>query len=149
VSTEEGTEMSGTEMSDIVEQWAEAWSSGDIKEVLRLFTDDCVYEDVTLGVVNHGKDELAAFGEGFFAAAPDLRIELASHVVGGNGAAAEWWFKGTQQGELLGMPPTGRSFAFRGMSAFELDGGEYGGKIARCADYWDLETFKRQLGVID
>ena len=48
--------------SDIVERWAEAWSSGDIANVTALFVDDCVYEDVPAGVVNHGKDELTAFG---------------------------------------------------------------------------------------
>ena len=31
------------------------------------------------------------------------------------------------------------------MSAFDLRGD----KIVRCSDYWDLETFKRQLGFID
>jgi len=46
---------------------------------------------------------------------------------------------------VLGIAATGREFAFRGMSAFELRGD----KISRCTDYWDVETFKRQLGVIE
>lgn len=130
--------------TDIVERWAAAWSSGDVANVTALFVDDCVYEDVTVGVVNHGKDELKAFGQAFFDAAPGLRIELVSRTVSGDRAAAEWWFRGVQEGEVLGIPATGRSFAFRGMSAFDLRGDE----IVRCSDYWDLETFKRQLGVI-
>jgi steroid delta-isomerase-like uncharacterized protein len=133
-----------TESRDLVPQFASAWCSGDMKQVAELFVDDCIYEDVTLGVVNHGKDELIAFGNAFFEAAPGLQIELVSYCVSGDKAAAEWWFKGTQKGEVLGIPPTGKSFAFRGMSALELRDG----KFSRCSDYWDLETFKRQLGVI-
>jgi len=131
--------------SDIVERWAEAWSSGDIANVTDLFVDDCTYEDVPAGVVNHGKDELTAFGQAFFTAAPGLEIELVSRTVSGDRAAAEWWFRGVQKGEVLGIPATGRQFAFRGMSAFELRGD----RISRCTDYWDVETFKRQLGVIE
>lgn len=130
-----------TDSSDIVQQWAAAWSSGDMKRVTNLFVDDCIYEDVTLGVVNRGKDQLTTFGEGFFAAAPDLQIELVSHFASSERAAAEWWFKGTQTGEVLGLPASGRPFAFRGMSAFELRDGQ----IARCSDYWDLESFRTQL----
>jgi steroid delta-isomerase-like uncharacterized protein len=128
--------------SDVIQRWADAWSAHDMTRLTELFVDDCIYEDVTLGVVNRGKDELTAFGEGFFVAAPGLQIELVSHWVSGARAAAEWWFKGTQEGEVLGLPATGKPFAFRGMSAFELSGD----KITRCSDYWDLETFKRQLG---
>lgn len=130
--------------NDLVAQWASAWCSGNMERVAELFVDDCIYEDVTLGVVNHGKAELIAFGNAFFEAAPGLQIELVSHCVSGNKAAAEWWFKGTQEGEVLGIAPTGKSFALRGMSAFELRDG----KFSRCSDYWDLETLKRQLGVI-
>jgi len=133
-----------TDPNTIVKQWAAAWSTGDIKKVVDLFVDDCIYEDVTLGVVNHGKKELATFGEGFFAAAPDLQIEVVSEACSEARAAAEWWFRGTQSGEVLVMPATGKQFAFRGMSAFELKGD----KISRCSDYWDLETFKRQLGFL-
>ena len=130
---------------EIVERWAAAWSSGDMQQVIDLFVDDCTYEDVTLGVVNHGREELRAFGEGFFTAAPGLEIELSSWTRSGDHAAAEWWFKGTQKGEVLGMAATGRDFAFRGMSAFDLRGEQ----LVRCSDYWDLETFKRQLGFVD
>jgi len=130
---------------EIIERWAASWSSGDIEQVVDLFVDDCTYEDVTLGVVNHGKDELRAFGEGFFTAAPGLVIELTSWTRSGARAAAEWCFRGTQRGEVLGMPATGRDFAFRGMSAFDLRDDRF----VRCSDYWDLETFKRQLGFID
>jgi ketosteroid isomerase-like protein len=39
----------------LLANWATAWSSCDPNKVLELVTDDCVYEDVTFGVVTHIK----------------------------------------------------------------------------------------------
>jgi steroid delta-isomerase-like uncharacterized protein len=111
--------------------------------LLGLFTDDCIYEDVTLGVVNHGKSELEVFAKGFFAAFPDLRIELRSRFDSGGWAAVEWSMSGTHEGELMGTPPTHRRFELRGSSVFEIQSG----KIRRCSDYWDFVTFSKQLGL--
>ena len=74
-----------------IEEWAAAWSSPTMREqLLSLFTDDCVYEDVTMGVVNHGKSEVANFYTLVFAAFPDFKIKLTSHFVADNWAGAEW-----------------------------------------------------------
>jgi hypothetical protein len=49
----------------VIEDLGRYWSSHDFDRLLPLFTDDVLYEDVTMGAVNHGKDELRAFGEAF------------------------------------------------------------------------------------
>ncbi len=126
----------------VIDQWAEAWSSHDMEQVLALFTDDCIYEDVPLGVVNHGKEELRAFGQGFFDLSPDLELEVTAQSASGSAAHAEWIFSGTQRAEFMGKPATGKHWSIRGASGFELRDG----KIRRCSDYWDLTTFLNQLG---
>ena len=136
--------MESMDATRLLEGWAAAWSSGDVQQVLALFVDDCTYEDVTLGAVNHGQEELKAFGDIFFAAAPDLKVELISTWAAGDRAAAEWRMSGTHKGDLPGMPATGREFAFRGMSAFELRGD----RLSRCSDYWDMATLMRTLGFL-
>ncbi len=123
--------------------WATHWSSHDVEQLLSLFTDDCVYEDVTLGIVNHGKGELTAFAHGFFTAFPDFHVELHSHFDTGEWAAVEWSMSGTHEGDLMGTAPTHKHFALRGASTFELRDG----KIRRCSDYWDFVTFAKQLGL--
>ena len=67
----------------VLEDWATAWSSHDTEKVLSIFTDDCVYEDVTFGAINHGKKELRAFADGVFAGVPDFRVELTARRRGG------------------------------------------------------------------
>jgi steroid delta-isomerase-like uncharacterized protein len=125
------------------QRWAAYWSSHDMDRLLSIFTDDCVYEDVTLGVVNHGKAELAPFARGFFTAFPDLYVEIRSRFNSGDRAAVEWSMSGTHEGDLMGTPPTQNFFLLRGASAFELQGD----KIRRCSDYWDIGTFTKQLGL--
>ena len=123
------------------EKYLAAWSN-DIEKLMPFFTEDVVYEDVTLGVVNHGKEETRAFALNFFKAFPDTRFTLTSVVVSGNHAAIEWTLTGTQTGDMPDMPAAGKKISIRGVSTMELRHG----KIARDADYWDMATMRRQLG---
>jgi len=125
-----------------VDQWAEGWSGHDMESVASVFTDDCIYEDVALGVVNRGKEELVAFGNGFIAGVPDLKVKVTSRFASVDRAAAEWTMSGTHTGDLPGMPATGKAFSLRGVSTFQLSGD----RVIRCSDYWDLATFEKQLG---
>jgi steroid delta-isomerase-like uncharacterized protein len=127
-----------------LEEWAIAWSTQDVERLISLCTDDCVYEDVPFAWVNHGKDELRAFGQQVFNAFPDFRIELASHFAAADSAMLEWTMSGTHQGDLPGMPATGRAFSVRGVTVLALDDG----RISRNSDYWDMATLLTQLGLM-
>ena len=129
-------------MDKLLEDWARHLSAHDTKKFLTLFTDDVVYEDVTFGVVNHGKQQLGAFIDGFFPAFPDITFELKSGFVAGAWAGMEWLMAGTHKGDLPGMPATGKRCSVRGATVLELEAG----KIKRNSDYWDLATMQKQLG---
>jgi ketosteroid isomerase-like protein len=38
-----------------IKQWAAAWSTHDMERLLPLFTEDVIYEDVTMGVGEPGR----------------------------------------------------------------------------------------------
>lgn len=131
-----------------------AWASHDVEKIASYFTDDCVYEDLALGVVLHGKEGLKAFVNSTFAAYPDLKFEPKSSFVSALGrfgfgrAGAEWIMSGTHRGDLHIhglpiLPATGRSFSVRGVSVIEMRKG----KIKRHSDYYDNASVLRQLGV--
>jgi SnoaL-like domain len=62
-----------SDLEKLPNEWARAWSSSnDSERLLALFTDDCIFEDVTFGVATRGKDELRGFVNRAFAAVPDL-----------------------------------------------------------------------------
>jgi steroid delta-isomerase-like uncharacterized protein len=124
--------------------WATAWSSGDPERVVALFTSDCVYEDVTLGAVNRGSDELRGFASGFMSAIPDFSFESESNFAGADWLTIEWRMTGTHVNDLPGMPATGRRFDLRGATVIELADGR--GKV--CRDYWDMASLLKQLGLM-
>ncbi len=55
-----------------------------------------------------------------------------------------WTFRGTQTGEYLGIPPTGRRVTFTGTTIYRIADG----KAAEC--WWNYDTLGmlQQLGVI-
>jgi steroid delta-isomerase-like uncharacterized protein len=129
----------------LLDGWASAWSSKDVAKLLALFTEDAVYEDVTFGEVNQGSQELRKFATGVFDAFADLTFELKSRFVSADGrrGALEWLWRGRQTEDLPGLPATGKPFEVRGASVVEFRDG----KISRNADYWDLTTYLRQVGL--
>jgi steroid delta-isomerase-like uncharacterized protein len=131
-----------TMQEQVIEDWARYWTAHDWEHLLPLFTDDVVYEDVTMGAVNHGKTELRGFGEAFFAAFPDVTFELTTRFGNASLGGAEWVMRGTHGGDLPGMPATSKRVEVRGASVMEFSGKQ----IRRCSDYWDMATMRTQLG---
>src|ERR1700757_1421257 len=99
--------MTTTDVGQTLDEWALGWSTHDIERVVSLCTEDCVYEDVPLAVVNRGAEELRAFGRQVFDAFADFRIELTSRFAANDWALLEWVMSGNHTGDLPGMPATG------------------------------------------
>ena len=49
-----------TDVERMFEDYLAAWNSHDVEKIASFFTDDCVYEDVAVGAVSRGKEELKA-----------------------------------------------------------------------------------------
>jgi len=137
-----------SDVERLLDDWAFAWSSAendDPEKVLALFADDCVFEDVTFGVVARGKEELRTFVSSAFAAVPDFTYRLTRRFATSQSAAVEWVMSGTHKRDFPGMPATGMPFSsVRGSSILELEAG----KIRRQSDYWDRATFMKQVGLL-
>jgi steroid delta-isomerase-like uncharacterized protein len=136
--------MMTTDVKKMFEDYGLAWSSYDVEKIASFFTDDCIYEDVATGAVNHGKKELKDFINGTFAAFPDFKIELRPLFVAGDWVGMEWIMSGTHKGDLPLMPATGKGFSIRGASVSEL----HEGKLRRNTDYWNLASFLQQVGLM-
>jgi steroid delta-isomerase-like uncharacterized protein len=122
-----------------------AWNSRDFEKLLSFFTDDCVYEDVALGRLERGKEQVGSLIRSIFIDVPDFKMEVKSAFGSGDWGAGEWIMTGTYvHSSVPTVPATGKSFAVRGATILEL---RYG-KISRNTDYIDLPTFLRQIGAI-
>lgn len=89
-------------------------------------------------------DGLKAFIRHFRAGMPDFRLEIEEMVAEGDRVAWRMTASGTQTGEFLGFPPTGRSARIEGhvLSRFEH------GKWAEDHAVWDALGLLQQLGHI-
>ena len=133
-----------SDVERMLDDYLAAWNSHDVEKIASFFTDDCVYEDVAVGAVNRGKEQVKAFVSGTFTAFPDFKLERTSSFVAGDWRGAEWIMSGTQTGDIPGLPATGKSFSIRGASITELQEG----KIRRNSDYWNLASWLQQLGLM-
>jgi steroid delta-isomerase-like uncharacterized protein len=133
-----------TTQERVLEEWGQQWSAHSLDGLLALHTDDVVLEDVARGAAFHGKDELRAYAEAFFAGYPDVTFEVTSRFAAGGQGGAEWIMRGTHLGDRPGLPATGKSVEVRGASIFEFADG----KIRRCSEYWDMSTLLKQLGLM-
>jgi steroid delta-isomerase-like uncharacterized protein len=133
-----------TDVERMLEDYLAAWNSHDAEKIASFFTDDGVHEDVAIGEVNRGKEQLKAFASYTFTTFPDFKLERTSSFVAGDWRGSEWIMSGTHTGDIPGIPTTGKSFSIRGASISELREG----KIRRNSDYWNLASFLQQVGLL-
>ena len=126
----------------LVSELYAAWSLHRPEAIEAIFTDDAVYEDVAAGQRHNGKKAIKEFLCATFAWAPDFRVNMLSLTIGNDSAATEWISEGIQTGPIGDLPASGNGFRLRGASILTFRDG----KIANVTDYYDMTTFKRQLG---
>jgi steroid delta-isomerase-like uncharacterized protein len=101
------------------------------------------YELVATGQVFDGADEVAGYYRSSRAAFPDQRNENVVLHYADDAVVAEFDLLGTHQGELAGLPPTGRTFRCRMCALFLFEPG--GERIVNERVYFDQGSIVRQL----
>jgi steroid delta-isomerase-like uncharacterized protein len=114
----------------------------DAAGVAAFYTEDVVFVDVSLDQPLRGRAAMKHYLEEFFAAVPDLRVEIRAVFGNERIATAEYDLSGTQRGALDGRPPTGKSFRLSAASVYDYDGQLF----TRETFYWDSASMLRQLG---
>ena len=129
-------------ISELLDQWVTTFNEARWEEALNLTADDVIEEEIGTGRRMNRQESLDA-GKAWKAAFPDARGTIVRRVVSDNQVAGEVVWEGTHQGDLQGIPPTGR--AVRVEAAVFLD--EKGGKIVRVRHHIDVAGMMAQLGV--
>jgi steroid delta-isomerase-like uncharacterized protein len=101
------------------------------------------YEIVATGDVHDGEEAVRAYFAESRTAFPDQRNELIQLHHMEDGVAAEFILRGTHEGELRGMPPTGKSFECRMVALFLFEDD----RLVCERVYFDSATILRQLGI--
>ena len=75
---------------------------------------------------------------------PDAQIIIEDQLAEGDMVATRWTARGTHQGELLGVPPSGNRVEVAGMTISRAEGG----KIAEEWNNYDALGLMQQIGAI-
>jgi steroid delta-isomerase-like uncharacterized protein len=122
----------------------EAFNAGNIDVVDELVTTDVVNHDAALPEAMIGPDAAKASIRGYRTAFPDLRITIEEQIADEQGVATRWSAKGTQEGELMGMPASGKQATVTGITIDRI----VDGRIAESWTNWDTLGMLQQLGVV-
>lgn len=119
------------------------WHAGNLAAVDDLFTADYANHNPATPEVRD-RTGYQAWASALRAAMPDVRIEVAELIAEGDRVVKRFTTHGTQTGELLGIPPTGKQVAFTGITIYRI----VGGQVAECWWNVDMVGLLQQLGVM-
>jgi len=91
-----------------------------------------------------GPDGMKEFVTGYLAAFPDARITIDEILAEGDLVTVRWSGRGTHQGDLMGISPTGKQVTVSGISIARLTDG----KVVEEWSNWDTLGMLQQLGVV-
>lgn len=119
-------------------------NAGDIEGFGTLIADDFVEHEETPGFPPTKEGTLQGFRM-LRAAFPDLRMDLEDVIVNGDKAVARVRLTGTQQGELMGIPPSGKRVDVQAIDIVRFD------QAGLACEHWgvtDMMSMMQQLGVV-
>jgi steroid delta-isomerase-like uncharacterized protein len=122
----------------------EAFNAGNIDVIDELVTTDFVNHDAALPEPMIGPDAAKASINGYRTAFPDLRLTIEEQIADDQGVATRWSAKGTHEGDLMGMAPTGKQATVTGITIDRI----VDGRIAESWTNWDTLGMLQQLGVV-
>lgn len=123
----------------VVEDWY-ALFNGDFSK-LDVAAESVEFTD-PLGEAR-GRDEVEGFIREIYTAFPDMELSVEEMVADDDLAMVEWSVTATHEGELNGIPPTGREVAQRGMEKILISND----KVQESRIYFDQHELLSQLGL--
>lgn len=102
----------------------EVWNRGRLDLIDEHFADDYVGHQLSGDEPIRGPEGMKEFVGLLRDAFPDLEQTIDDLVAEGDTVVIRWTARGTHDGSLLGIEPTGRAVTFHGMGMFRLGDGE-------------------------
>ncbi|MDP2479720.1 MAG: ester cyclase [Candidatus Palauibacterales bacterium] len=128
----------------VVGPWTDVWNGADPSK-LREFTDPDIHFESSGLPGSDGIDGLVEVITELRRAFPDGEFVTHEVIAEGDTVVNRWTFRGTQKGEWMGRPGTGRSVEVNGTSTNHFRNGKV---VEHLAD-WNSLGMMQQLGVIE
>jgi steroid delta-isomerase-like uncharacterized protein len=139
--------MSAEQNKAIVRRWfKDVFEKGNLALANEIFAVDYIDHDpgAPPGGWPHGPEGAKAIVGTYRGAFPDLQFNIDDQVAEGDKVVTRWTARGTNTGELMGMPPTGKKAVVTGMDISRMANG----KIAETWGQFDALGMLQQIGAI-
>jgi steroid delta-isomerase-like uncharacterized protein len=125
----------------LIRRYVEAvWQTGHPERIGEFATHDFTFH-CPVGTLQG--ETFQQYVKGLGAGFPDAEFHIDAVFSDGNMGAFLWVLTGTQTGEFMGIPPTGRKVTIPGTSVLRFEAHQ----IAEAWSRWDRMTLLEQLGI--
>lgn len=122
----------------------EIFTAGNVELVDELFAPDYVLHDPGVPDEVRGPEGMKRYVSMYRAAYPDTHFTIEDQIAEGDEVVTRWTGQGTHEGELIGIPPTGKQVTVTGIEFDRVAGG----KMQETWVSYDALGMMQQLGVI-
>jgi len=102
----------------------EVWNMGNLEAIDELIADDFVTTVIGAPEQIRGPDGFRDFVLMYRKAFPDLRLTIDDQIAEGETVVTRWTATGTHEGELMGIPPTGKQATTAGININRISRGK-------------------------
>ena len=136
--------MSTEQNKSAARNWIEnGWNAKNPDEFDNYFSPELVNHGLPPNMPQ-GLEGTKMFASMFFSAFPDTHIHIDDLLAEGDRVVTRWSAHGTHRGELMGIPPTGKTVNMSGIAIDRFEGG----KSVEHWEIFDQMGLMQQLGVI-
>jgi len=121
----------------------DVWNRKNLSTIDDLISADYVHHDANSPAAS-GIDGYKQFVNYYMNAFPDADFTIDDAFTDGQNEVIRWTVVGTHEGELAGIPRTGRRFSVTGITIARIANG----KITESWNNWDALGLMQQLGVV-
>jgi steroid delta-isomerase-like uncharacterized protein len=122
----------------------EVFNQGKLEVADELIAEGSISHDPALPEPAIGPEGLKQTVDGYRTAFPDLRVTIEDQIAEGDRVVTRWSARGTHEGDLWGLAPTGKEGTVTGITIDRMEGG----KIVESWTNWDTLGLMQQLGIV-
>jgi steroid delta-isomerase-like uncharacterized protein len=121
----------------------EVYDQRKLEVIDEIFASEFILHDPDLPGGARGPEGIKRIVETFVGGFPDLQVTLEDELSSGDKVVTRWTSRGTHQGELMGIAPTGKRIDVTAVGIWRVANG----KIAEAWLVYDAFGMLQQLGV--
>jgi steroid delta-isomerase-like uncharacterized protein len=124
--------------------FTELWNNGNLSVADEVFAPNYAHYDPSTPDFGRGPDSEKKRAALYRTAFPDLHLTIEDVIAEGETVMTRWSCRGTHNGDLNGIAPTGKHITITGLTVARVSNG----KIVEGYVNWDALGLMQQLGVV-